>query len=168
MFNAETESVTQMEVLKLDKNEVRRKKSPSNTASKIELKGASLQLTEDVLEALATKVELKLVLTVEDGKAILTNPKLNPKAKGGNKISGKLSIACRGAVKENLEELGTAFGFKLLSPGVIELIPVGENEEVVQITEELDEVVSPEDLEALRDTDEEEVDFDLESLDLNN
>ena len=64
-----------------------------------------------------------------------------------------------------MEALGEIFGYKAVANGIIELVPISEGQELVQITEEVDDVLSEEDIEALDLGEEVEVD---DYTDLNN
>lgn len=134
---------------------------------KIVLNGSSLALNDDVLELLSSKVDAKLVLKVEDGEVYLINPRLNPKAKGGNKVTGKLTLACRGKIKEDLEVLGTSFTFKEVSEGIIQLFPEGEED--VTAETDTDVAIPEEEISELLDEKVEELDEELtlDDLDLN-
>lgn len=165
VFDKITEEISDVKVVAIKGNTGAKSKAPvANSNAKIELKGSSLILNDDVLDALGAKVDSKLVLVVEGGTAKLSNPKLDTKAKGGNKVTGKNTISCRGAVKDALELLGSTFAFTVRSKGVIDLIPATENQDVLQINTDADEVITAEDIESLYEENEEEeeiVDFNL-------
>lgn len=161
VFNKDTDEITDLQVTPISNAKASNKGAFVNTNNKIELKGSSLILNNDVLVALKAKVDSKLVLTVEVGVVTLSNPKYDSTLKGGNKVTGKNTISCRGAIKDALEAIGSTFAFTVVKPGVINLILTGENEDVLQIQEETDDVISTEDIASLYNNDEEELSDDF-------
>lgn len=161
VFNKDTDEVTDVKVVPITKTKAPEVGAIVNSNDKIELKGSSLILTDDILRALLARVDSKLVLTVVNGKAFLGNPKWITSLKGGNKVTGKNTISCRGAAKDALEALGSTFKYSLRQKGEIQLIPSNETEDVLQITEETDDVISEDDIDALYNNDEEELADDI-------
>jgi len=165
VFDKDTDEVIDLQCISLSKNPGVAESAPVvNNNAKVELVGNSLVLNDDILKVLRSKIGAKLVLKVADGYAQLINPKLAG-VKGGNLVTGRPSIAAKGKVRDDLAELGAIFGFRYAASGVIDLIPVKSHEDVIQITEDLDDVISEEDIEALYNDDEETTTdiLDLES-----
>lgn len=135
LYNKENDEITELEVIEMDGVPTPSKK----VNAPIKLTGSSLQLNSDVLIALESRIDTRLVMEVDSGYVTLTNVKYSIETIKGNKITGKLTVSCRGQLRKQIEKLGTEFRYERLHRGKVRLVPINdlkieENELAVALT----------------------------------
>ncbi len=131
--------------------------------------GSSLKLTQEVLDLLDAKQGKKLVLEIVGNKVSLLNPAITS-TKGGNLITGALTVACKGKAGEQLKEIGDEFTFTKHSAGELRLSPVGKNLDIAPVKEQPEVQIPTESevkdvlLETLGEDKDADFDFDFNNL----
>jgi len=119
----------------------------STDGKNIILTGSSLKLNQEVLDLLEIELNKgkKLVLEIVGNKVALLNPSITG-SKGGNLVTGAMTLSCKGKQGDALKAIGEEFTFTKHGNGELRLVPVGQNIDIVPIKEQ-PKVVLPTDLE---------------------
>lgn len=98
------------------------KRSPSKkkeTSDKVQLKGSSLKLNEEVLSLLGLKVGDRVCIQYTNDAPVLVNPATAGMEGGGNLITKSNSVVCRGKTAETLAKYGDEFSYTLQKEGFL-------------------------------------------------